>query len=124
MFEYSLDVIAEYKPWPRSLKKPPAYLLYIYEMLVASLVANLTTRVIWMPLLNSTWYLTQESSEWLKWANSAMGLNNKSPIIQFANYMAKEDAACHVTLCISILSFLWMMDATESLDTLLDYMTM
>lgn len=33
LFTFSiLSVFAEHKPWPRSLKAPPAYLLYIYEV--------------------------------------------------------------------------------------------
>lgn len=28
-----LSVLAEYKPWPRSLKEPPLLLLYIYEVI-------------------------------------------------------------------------------------------
>lgn len=34
-------------------------------MLVATLVANLATRVIWVPLLTVLWSLTQASSKWV-----------------------------------------------------------
>lgn len=35
-------------------------------MLVAALIANLSTRAIWTPLVHATWALTQESSKWVK----------------------------------------------------------
>ncbi|XP_074100416.1 uncharacterized protein LOC141528315 isoform X2 [Cotesia typhae] len=124
LFTFSiLSVFAEHKPWPRSLKVPPAYLLYIYEMLVAALVANLSTRVIWTPLVHVIWALTQESSKWLMWINSTMGLNSYSVVAGLANFMATDEAANYMTSCLSILSFVWMMDATESLDALLDYLS-
>ncbi|XP_008547092.1 uncharacterized protein LOC103570952 [Microplitis demolitor] len=121
LFTFSiLSVFAEHKPWPRSLKEPPVFLLYIYEMLVAALIANLSTRAIWTPLVHATWALTQESSKWLMWINSLMGLDHYSIIAYLANFMATDDAASYMTSCLSILSFVWMMDATESLDALLD----
>lgn len=49
-----------------------------------------------------------------------MGLDHYSIIAYLANFMATDDAASYMTSCLSILSFVWMMDATESLDALLD----
>ncbi|CAG5097241.1 Protein of unknown function, partial [Cotesia congregata] len=59
----------------------------------------------------------------LMWINSTMGLNSYSVVAGLANFMATDEAANYMTSCLSILSFVWMMDATESLDALLDYMS-
>ncbi|XP_011314308.1 uncharacterized protein [Fopius arisanus] len=115
-----LSLLAEFKPWPSSLKEPPVLLLYIYEMLVAALVTNLSTRAIWMPIISSLWCLTQESSKFLYWVNSQASLDSDSPVTQAANYLTQEDAVTHMSLCMSILSFVWMLDATESLDAILE----
>jgi len=34
--------------------------------------------------------------------------------------MARDYAATYMAFCMSLLSFVWMLDATESLDTFLD----
>ncbi|XP_015112460.1 uncharacterized protein LOC107038092 [Diachasma alloeum] len=121
IFTFSvLSLLAEFKPWPSSLKEPPVQLLYIYEMLVAALVTNLSTRAVWMPMISSLWCLTQESSKFLYWINSYAGLDSYSPVTQVAYYLTKEDAVTHMSLCMSVLSFVWMLDATESLDAILD----
>lgn len=57
------------------------------------------------------------------WINSTMGLNSYSVVAGLANFMATDEAANYMTSCLSILSFVWMMDATESLDALLDYLS-
>ncbi|KAL2723737.1 hypothetical protein V1477_018969 [Vespula maculifrons] len=121
LFVFSaLCLVAEYRLWPRSLKEPPIQLLYIYEMLVAALATNLVTRAIWLPLMHVIYCLTQESSKWLLWLNTTIGLSRYSFVTTFAYYLAKENAATHMAFCLSLLSFVWMLDATESLDTILD----
>ncbi|XP_063984438.1 uncharacterized protein LOC135166264 isoform X2 [Diachasmimorpha longicaudata] len=121
IFTFSvLSLLAEFKPWPSSLKEPPVLLLYLYEMLVAAFVTNLSTRIVWMPLISSLWCLTQESSKFLYWANSKAGLDSYSHLTNVAGYLIKEDAVTHMSVCMSILSFVWMLDATESLDVILD----
>ncbi|KAI4484977.1 hypothetical protein M0802_012896 [Mischocyttarus mexicanus] len=137
----ALCLIAEYRLWPRSLKEPPIQLLYIYEMLVASLTTNLVTRAIWIPMMHVIFCLTQESSRWVRvkteielfslieinpkllWLNTTLGLSRYSLVTTFAYYLAKENAATHMAFCLSLLSFVWMLDATESLDTILDIWT-
>ncbi|XP_076663506.1 uncharacterized protein LOC143366349 [Andrena cerasifolii] len=124
LFTFSvLCLLAEYKLWPRTLKEPPIQLLYIYEMLVAALTTNLATRAIWVPLMHVIYCLTQESSKWLLWVNTILGLSRYSFLTDFAYYMAKDCAAIHMAFCMSILSFVWMLDATESLDAILDTWT-
>ncbi|XP_043505158.1 uncharacterized protein LOC122526069 [Polistes fuscatus] len=121
LFVFSaLCVLAEYRLWPKSLKEPPIQLLYIYEMLVASLTTNLVTRAIWIPMMHVIFCLTQESSTWLLWLNTTIGLSRYSLVTTLAYYLAKENAATHMAFCLSLLSFVWMLDATESLDTILD----
>ncbi|XP_012286882.1 uncharacterized protein LOC105703227 [Orussus abietinus] len=115
-----LCLLAEYKLWPRSLKEPPPQLLIIYEMLVAALVTNLATRAVWIPLMHAIYCLTQESSRWLVWLNQGLGSENDSMLNILALYMAMDTAAMHVAFCLSVLSFVWMLDATESLDAILD----
>ncbi|XP_033228057.1 uncharacterized protein LOC117179936 [Belonocnema kinseyi] len=118
-----LCLLAEYKLWPRSLKEPPIQLLVIYEMLVSALVTNLATRAIWIPLLHAIWCMTQESSRWLTWLNTVMGLDRYSLLHSVALYMEKDMAAIYTAFCLSVLSFVWMLDATESLDGILDMWT-
>ena len=108
-------------------------------MLVAALTTNLTTRAIWVPLMHVIYCLTQESSKcvsfarrgeldkvkicWrfqLLWLNTLLGLGRYSFLTEFAFYMAKDCAAMHMAFCLSVLSFVWMLDATESLDAILD----
>ncbi|XP_012143784.2 uncharacterized protein LOC105662840 isoform X1 [Megachile rotundata] len=115
-----LCLLAEYRLWPRTLKEPPIQLLYIYEMLVAALITNLSTRAIWVPLMHAISCLTQESSRWLLWLNTTLGLGRYSILTDLAYYMAKDCASMHMAFCMSILSFVWMLDATESLDAILD----
>lgn len=124
LFTFSvLCLLAEYKLWPRTLKEPPIQLLYIYEMLVSALTTNLATRAIWVPFMHVIYCLTQESSKWLLWLNTTLGLSRYSFLNDFAYYMAKDSAATHMAFCMSILSFVWMLDATESLDAILDIWT-
>ncbi|KAG7208391.1 hypothetical protein KM043_014623 [Ampulex compressa] len=52
--------------------------------------------------------------------NSILGLGRYSYLTSFAYYMARDCAATHMALCTSLLSFVWMLDATESLDAILD----
>ncbi|XP_043513803.1 uncharacterized protein LOC122530691 isoform X1 [Frieseomelitta varia] len=121
LFVFSvLCLLAEYRLWPRTLKEPPIQLLYIYEMLVAALTTNLTTRAIWVPLMHVIYCLTQESSKCLLWFNTLLGLGRYSFLTEFAYYMARDCAAMHMAFCLSVLSFVWMLDATESLDAILD----
>lgn len=121
LFTFSvLCLLAEYRLWPRTLKEPPIQLLYIYEMLVAALITNLATRAVWVPLLHVIYCLTQESSKCLLWLNTILGMSRYSCLTELAYYMAKDCAATHMAFCMSILSFVWMLDATESLDTILD----
>lgn len=54
------------------------------------------------------------------WFNSYVGLDNYSPIGQVAHYLIKEDAVDHMSLCMSILSLAWMIDATESLEEIIE----
>ncbi|XP_014473542.1 PREDICTED: uncharacterized protein LOC106743839 [Dinoponera quadriceps] len=121
LFVFSvLCLLAEYKLWPVTLKEPPIQLLYIYEMLVAALSTNLAINIIWIPLMHAIFCLTQESSKWLFWLNTTLGLDNYSLLTLFADYMAKEYAATHMAYCLSLLSFVWMLDATESVEMFLD----
>ncbi|PBC31919.1 hypothetical protein APICC_05633 [Apis cerana cerana] len=121
LFTFSvLCLLAEYRLWPRTLKEPPIQLLYIYEMLVAALTTNLATRAIWVPFMHVIYCLTQESSKCLIWLNAILGLGRYSFLCDLAYYMAKDCAATHMAFCMSILSFVWMLDATESLDAILD----
>ncbi|KOC67628.1 hypothetical protein WH47_10403 [Habropoda laboriosa] len=121
LFTFSaLCLLAEYKLWPRTLKDPPIQLLYIYEMLVAALITNLVTRAVWVPLMHVIYCLTQESSKCLLWLNTVLGQSRYSLLNEFAYYMAKDCAATHMAFCMSVLSFVWMLDATESLDAILD----
>ncbi|XP_015438688.1 PREDICTED: uncharacterized protein LOC107193710 [Dufourea novaeangliae] len=121
IFTFSvLCLVAEYKLWPRSLKEPPIQLLYIYEMLVAALTTNLATRAIWVPFMHVIYCLTQESSKWLLWLNGTLGMSRYSIITEIAYCMAKDSAATAMAFCMSILSFVWMLDATDSLDTILE----
>ncbi|KAL7286525.1 uncharacterized protein LOC106654767 [Trichogramma pretiosum] len=115
----TLCLLAEYRLWPRSLKEPPIQLLIIYEMLVSALVSDLAKRLIWIPLMRVTWCLTQESSKALTWVNDQADLGKYSYLITVASYMSTEAAAMHTAICISVLTFLWMLDATETLDSLL-----
>ncbi|XP_012262184.1 uncharacterized protein LOC105689615 [Athalia rosae] len=115
-----LCLVAEYKLWPRSLKEPPCQLMFVYEMLVSALITNLATRAIWIPLIHVICCLTQESSKWLLWMNSYVGLGRYSFVANWAYYMAKDSAVVHMTLCMAVLSFVWMLDATESLDGILE----
>lgn len=57
------------------------------------------------------------------WLNGTLGLDSYSVLTSFASYMATEDAAVHTAFCLSVLSFVWMLDATESLDAILDAWT-
>ncbi|XP_043476844.1 uncharacterized protein LOC122507902 [Leptopilina heterotoma] len=118
-----LCLLAEYKLWPRSLKEPPVQLMIVYEMMVSSLVTNLSMKAIWVPLVNAIWCMTQESSRWLEWLNDALGLDRYSFLNALAAYMCDEMAAFHTAFCLSLLSFVWMLDATESLDGILDIWT-
>ncbi|XP_024944218.1 uncharacterized protein LOC107271203 isoform X2 [Cephus cinctus] len=115
-----LCLLAEYKLWPRSLKEPPVQLVYIYEMLVSALITNLATKAVWIPLLRVIYCLTQESSKWLFWVNSTVGLGRYSFLASWAYYMEKEMAAIHVSYCAALLAFVWMLDATEALEAVLD----
>lgn len=56
----------------------------------------------------------------LIWLNAILGLGRYSFLCDLAYYMAKDCAATHMAFCMSILSFVWMLDATESLDAILD----
>lgn len=56
----------------------------------------------------------------LLWLNTVLGLSRYSFLTEFAYYMAKDCAATHMAFCMSVLSFVWMLDATESLDAILD----
>ncbi|XP_076660718.1 uncharacterized protein LOC143364097 [Halictus rubicundus] len=124
LFTFSvLCLLAEYKLWPRTLKEPPIQLLYIYEMLVAVLTTNLATRAVWVPFMHVIYCLTQESSKWLIRLNETLGMSRYSILTEFAYYMEKESAATHMAFCMSVLSFVWMLDATESLDAILDIWT-
>ncbi|XP_078033109.1 uncharacterized protein LOC144467952 [Augochlora pura] len=124
LFTFSvLCLLAEYKLWPRTLKEPPIQLLYIYEMLVAVLTTNLATLAVWVPFTHVICCLTQESSKWLLWLNGTLGFNRYSALTEFAYYMADKSAATHMAFCMSVLSFVWMLDATESLDAILDIWT-
>ncbi|XP_043257919.1 uncharacterized protein LOC122400483 [Colletes gigas] len=121
LFTFSvLCLLAEYRLWPRTLKEPPIQLLYIYEMLVAALTTDITTRAIWVPMMYIIHCLTQESSEWLLWLNTTLSLSRYSPLTDFAYYLSKSIAVTHMSFCMSLLSFVWMLDATESLDAILD----
>ncbi|XP_031827539.1 uncharacterized protein LOC116424799 isoform X2 [Nomia melanderi] len=115
-----LCLLAEYRLWPRTLKEPPIQLLYIYEMLVAALTTNLATHAVWVPFMRVIRCLTQESSKWLLRLNGTLNLSRYSILTEFAYYMEKECAVTHFSFCMSILSFVWMLDATESLDAILD----
>lgn len=53
------------------------------------------------------------------WLNSQMELGKYSHVTTAASYMNTEMAATHTAFCISVLAFLWMLDATETLDSLL-----
>ncbi|XP_014205007.1 uncharacterized protein LOC106636956 [Copidosoma floridanum] len=112
-------LLAEYRLWPRSLKEPPIQLLIIYEILFTALVTDLVKRIVWVPLMHLTWCLTQESSKALIWMNSQLELGKYSQLMTMASYMRTDIAATHTAFCISVLSFLWMLDATETLDSLL-----
>ncbi|KAH0953504.1 hypothetical protein HN011_010140 [Eciton burchellii] len=117
LFVFSvLCLLAEYRLWPISLKEPPIQVLYIYEMMLAVLSTNLAMTLIWVPLMQTVYCLTQQSSILL---NYVLGWE-ESFILLFAEYMAEDIAATYMALCISLLSFVWMLDATESLDTILD----
>ncbi|CAL1678933.1 unnamed protein product [Lasius platythorax] len=121
LFVFSvLCLLAEYRLWPVTLKEPPIQLLYIYEMLIAALSTNLAIRMVWIPMMHAIFCLTQESSKWLAWLNDTMGLDSYSWLTLIADYMATESAATYMAFCMSLLSFVWMLDATESLDTFLD----
>jgi hypothetical protein len=48
-----------------------------------------------------------------------MEFGKYSALTTAAVYMGKEVAAMHTAFCISVLTFLWMLDATETLDSLL-----
>ncbi|KAL6431686.1 hypothetical protein ACFW04_007313 [Cataglyphis niger] len=121
LFVFSvLCLLAEYRLWPITLKEPPIQLLYIYEMLIAALSTNLAIRMVWIPMMEAIFCLTQESSKWLFWLNATIGLDNYSWLTTIADYMATESAATYMAFCMSLLSFVWMLDATESLDTFLD----
>lgn len=114
-------------------------------MLVAALTTNLATRAIWVPFMHVIYCLTQESSKCVSmfcssvtislheillenyfhyfqliWLNAILGLGRYSLLCDIAYYMAKDCAATHMAFCMSILSFVWMLDATESLDAILD----
>ncbi|KAJ8679482.1 hypothetical protein QAD02_015269 [Eretmocerus hayati] len=115
----TLCLVAEYRLWPRSLKEPPIQLLIIYEMLVSALITDLATRIIWIPLMHITWCLTQESNKALMWVNTQLELGKYSQLATVASYMATKMAATHTAFCISVLTFLWMLDATETIDSLL-----
>lgn len=52
--------------------------------------------------------------------NSYVGLGRYSFVANWAYYMAKDSAVVHMTFCMSVLSFVWMLDATESLDGILE----
>ncbi|XP_067204471.1 uncharacterized protein [Linepithema humile] len=120
LFVFSvLCLLAEYRLWPVTLKEPPIQLLYIYEMLIAALSTNLAVRMVWTPIMASIYCLTQLSSKWLYWLNTTWDLDNYW-IVLFAQYMATEYAATNMAYCMSLLSFVWMLDATECLDTFLD----
>ncbi|XP_054014516.1 uncharacterized protein LOC128895707 isoform X2 [Hylaeus anthracinus] len=124
LFTFSvLCLLAEYKLWPRTLKEPPIQLLYIYEMLIAALTTNLAMHAIWEPFVNVIRCLTQESSVLLHKLNGELGLSQYSFLTDFAYYMEKESVVTHMSFCTSILTFVWMLDATESLDAILDIWT-
>ncbi|KAM0729298.1 hypothetical protein ACS0PU_004652 [Formica fusca] len=121
LFVFSvLCLLAEYRLWPVTLKEPPIQLLYIYEMLIAALSTNLAIRMVWIPMMQAIFCLTQESSRWLFWLNATIGLDSYSWLTTVADYMATENAAMYMAFCMSLLSFVWMLDATEFLDTFLD----
>lgn len=48
-----------------------------------------------------------------------MELGKYSHLMTVASYMETQMAATHAAFCISVLSFLWMLDATETLDSML-----
>lgn len=52
--------------------------------------------------------------------NSYVGLGRYSFLANWAYYMAKDSAVVHMTFCMAVLSFVWMLDATESLDGILE----
>ncbi|KYQ56769.1 hypothetical protein ALC60_04368 [Trachymyrmex zeteki] len=89
-------------------------------MLIAALSTNLAIHMVWIPMMHVIFCLTQESSKWLLWLNSTIGLDSYSWLTFFADYMARDYAATYMAFCMSLLSFVWMLDATESLDTFLD----
>ncbi|XP_020277805.1 uncharacterized protein LOC109851787 isoform X2 [Pseudomyrmex gracilis] len=121
LFVFSvLCLLAEYRLWPITLKEPPIQLLYIYEMLIAALSTNLAIHMVWIPMMDSIYCLTQLSSEWLNQLNDSMGLDSYSWLNTFADYMDTNTAPMYMAYCVSLLSFAWMLDATESLDTFLD----
>ncbi|XP_011161826.1 uncharacterized protein LOC105197232 [Solenopsis invicta] len=121
LFVFSvLCLLAEYRLWPITLKEPPIQLLYIYEMLIAALSTNLAIHMVWIPMMHAIFCLTQESSKWLLWLNTTMDMHIESWLNEFAYFMAKEYTPTYMAYCMSLLSFVWMLDATESLDTFLD----
>ncbi|EZA48720.1 hypothetical protein X777_12878 [Ooceraea biroi] len=123
LFVFSvLCLLAEYRLWPVTLKEPPIQVLYIYEMLLAALSTNLAINIIWIPMMHTIHCLTQESSRWLLWLNATLNLDD-SLLMTFAEHMAAEYAATYMALCMSLLSFVWMLDATESLEMMLDTWT-
>ncbi|KAL0123672.1 hypothetical protein PUN28_005883 [Cardiocondyla obscurior] len=121
LFVFSvLCLVAEYRLWPVTLKEPPIQLLYIYEMLIAALSTNLAIHMVWIPMMHAISCLTKESSKCLMWVNDAMGFDRYTLLYSFANYMTSDYAAIYMAFCMSLLSFVWMLDATESLDMFLD----
>ncbi|XP_066596370.1 uncharacterized protein [Prorops nasuta] len=115
-----LCLLAEYKLWPRSLKDPPILLLYIYDILVTALVTNLVKRIIWIPLLHVLYCLTKESSIFMLTLIDILNLDKHSYLNTIAYFLDQDFAAVCLSYLTSLLSFLWMLDATENLDAILD----